>query len=78
MNFLRWLAACFTVYMKRLVLSDNMTLIKAAVIIFFLMLAAAIGQLATLFVIVVAIIALPALNPDIKKEIDEEYTRRKN
>jgi len=78
MNVLKWLAACFTVYMKRLVHSDNMTLIKASVIIFFLMLAAAIGQLATLFLIVVAIIALPALNPDIKKEIDEEYTRRKN
>lgn len=77
MNILKWLGACGTVYLRKLFACDNATLIKVCIFVLLLFLAAGIGPLATLFLLVVCVVFLPALNNDIKREIDQEYNRRK-
>jgi hypothetical protein len=77
MNFLKWIGACLTVYIRRLGMLDNMSLIKVFILAFVLLLAASLGLPATVFLLIVAVFVLPALNSDIKREIDDEYTKRK-
>jgi hypothetical protein len=77
MNFLKWIGACLTVYIRRLGMLDNMSLIKVFILAFVLLLAASLGLPATVFLLIVAVFVLPALNSNIKREIDDEYTKRK-
>ena len=75
MKVLHWLEACLIVYIRRLFMLSEASLVKAAMFIFVLMLAATLGPLATACLILIAVLVLPALNSDVKKEIDKEYTR---
>ena len=75
MKVLRWLGACLTVYIRHLFMLSEASLVEAVMLIFVLLLAAALGPLATVVLILIAVFVLPALNSDVREEIDKEYTR---
>lgn len=75
MRFLQWIEACLTVYLRRLANLSRTSVVKAVVLIFVILLAAMIGLPATVVLVLVAVFVLPALNSDIKNEIDREYTK---
>ena len=67
------LIACCHVYSRRFRALDGFTQLMIFAVIINSLLAATIGLPATICLLLVCIIALPMLNADIKKEIDEEY-----
>lgn len=75
MRFLQWIEACLTVYLRRLANLSRASVVKVVVLIFAILLAAMIGLPATVVLVLVAVFVLPALNSDIKNEIDREYTK---
>lgn len=77
MNFFKWLQAYATVYARRLGKLDSKTLLCIGALIFVAVLASALGPAATLVLLAVVIIVLPAINSDIRSEVDDEYKRRR-
>ena len=75
MRFLQWIEACLTVYIRRLATLSRESVVRAVLLIFVIVLAATIGLPATVILVLIAIFVLPALNSDIKNEIDKEYTK---
>ena len=75
MRFLQWIEACLTVYIRRLATLSRESVVRAVLLIFAIVLAATIGLPATVILVLIAIFVLPALNSDIKNEIDKEYTK---
>lgn len=75
MRFLQWIEACLTVYVRRLATHSRESVVRAVMLIFAFVLAATIGLPATVVLVLIAIFVLPALNSDIKNEIDKEYTK---
>ena len=76
MRLLMWLQACLLVYSRRLAATSRKTKMFAAAIVFTAIIASLLGLLATICTMLIACVLLPLLNPDIKNEIDREYTNR--
>jgi len=77
MNILKWLQAYATVYCRRLSNTDRKTLLFIVALIFVAVLASALGPAATMVLGVVIIFVLPAINADVRSEVDDEYKRRR-
>lgn len=77
MDILVWLQAYATVYVRRLSKMDRKTLLSILVLIVVAVLASALGPAATMVLGVVIIFVLPAINADVRSEVDAEYKRRR-
>lgn len=77
MRLLRWMQACLLVYTRRLAATSSKTKLAVAAGIVAAVIASILGLAPTLCIIVIAGLALPLLNDDVKRDIDREYTSRK-
>ena len=76
-DFFKWLGAYVTVYSQRIHNTGRSKLALIAAVVFALMIAALLGPLGTVVLILVVLFVLPALNTDVRSEVDKEYKKRK-
>jgi len=77
MNVLRWLKAYVVVYIRMLSTMNSERLTYAAAIMLVAIIAALLGPACTVALLVVSVLVLPALNPEVKQEIDRELRKSK-
>jgi hypothetical protein len=77
MKVLKWLQAYAIVYSRRLKELDSRTIMFFAALVFVAILALALGPLGTLVLGAIVIFVLPAINADVRSEVDDEYNKRK-
>ena len=76
-DFLQWLRAYASVYSRRAHnISRSKRLIIAA-IVFALLIAALLGPIGTVVLVLVVLFVLPVIHTDIRREVDREYQKRK-
>ena len=76
-DFLKWLGAYATVYSRRLHNTGRSKLALIAAVVFALIIAALLGPLGTVVLILVVLFVLPAIHADVRSEVDREYRNRK-
>ena len=77
MNVIRWLQAYATVYVHRLSQLDSKTILVIVALIVVAILASVLGPLATAVLGLIVIFVLPAINSDVRSEVEDEFRRRK-
>lgn len=77
MNVIRWLQAYATVYVHRLSKLDSKTILVIVALIVVAILASVLGPLATAVLGLIVIFVLPAINSDVRSEVEDEFRRRK-
>lgn len=77
MDFFKWLQAYATVYTRRLSKLDSKTILFCIALIVVAVLSIALGPLGILVLGVIVVVVLPAINSDIRSEVEDEMRRRK-
>lgn len=77
MNVIKWLQAYATVYVHKLSQLDSKTILMIITLIVVAVLASFLGPLATAVLGLIVIFVLPAINTELRSEVDAEYRRRK-
>lgn len=78
MDFIRWLQAYATVYSRRVSNLSAKTIIYLAALAVVALLALILGPLGMLALAVIVLFVLPAINTDVRSEVEQEYNNRKN
>ena len=76
-NFFIWLGAYATVYSRRIHQTSPSKLRTIAAVVVALIIAAILGPLATAVLICVVLFVLPAINTELRSEVDREYNKHK-
>ena len=76
-SFLKWLGAYVTVYSRHVCKTSRSKLALIAAVVFALFLAAVLGPLGTAVLVIVVLFVLPAINADVRSEVEHEYRNRK-
>ena len=77
MKVLQWLHALGVVYLRRLAAMNGRVRAQVLLVLMALLVSAWIGLAATIVLLIAGVLVLPALNPDVKAEIDAEYGKSK-
>lgn len=77
MDFLNWLQAYATVFIRRLSKLDSKTILFGFALIVVAVLSLVLGPIGILVLGVIVVFVLPAINADIRSEVEEEMRRRK-
>ena len=72
----KWLGAYVVVYSRMLHRTSRSRLGFIAAVVFALIIAALLGPVGTLAVLFVALFILPAINTELRREVDNEYKKR--
>ena len=78
MDFIKWLQAYATVYSRRARNLSAKTIIYLAALVVVALLALILGPLGMLALAVIVLFVLPAINTDVRSEVEQEYNNRKN
>lgn len=73
----KWLGAYATVYSRRVHQMSRSSLRIIAAVVVALIVAALLGPLATVVLICVVLFLLPAVNTDVRSEVDREYKNKR-
>ena len=77
MNVFRWLQAYATVYARRLSKLESKTILFIFALIVVAVLSLVLGPVGILVLGVIVVFVLPAINTDIRSEVEDEMRRRK-
>lgn len=77
MDFIKWLQAYATVYSRRARKLSTKTIIYLAALVVVALLALILGPLGMLALVVIVLFVLPAINTDVRSEVEQEYNKRK-
>ena len=75
-NILKWLGAYVVVYSRRVCNTSRSKLALIAAVVFALFVAAILGPLGTAVLVIVILFVLPAINTELRSEVDREYKRK--
>jgi ABC-type antimicrobial peptide transport system permease subunit len=76
-DVLKWLGAYATVHSRRMHQMSRSNLRIIAAVVVALIVAALLGPLATVVLICVVLFVLPAVNTDVRSEVDREYKNKR-
>lgn len=77
MDFIKWLQAYAAVYSRRARNLSAKTIIYLAALVVVALLALILGPLGMLALAVIVLFVLPAINTDVRSEVEQEYNKRK-
>lgn len=77
MDFIKWLQAYATVYSRRARNLSTKTIIYLAALVVVALLALILGPLGMIALACIVLFILPAINTDVRSEVEREYNKRK-